>query len=137
MSKLKIKDWRISDQIFPSLSGSGISVISITTLWRPSPLMISSVSLIHYLNSNSPYCLPYNSYDANLENLVFDQLITPLIDIFLSSHYLSVGFCKDEMVTRESLRVFWIVPLGFEIQQFDWSQAISDTIRTKLKIQTV
>ena len=29
------------------------------------------------LTSNSPYCLPYNSYDVNLENLVLDQLIIP------------------------------------------------------------
>ena len=29
------------------------------------------------LLSNSPYCLPYNSYDVSLENLVFDQLIIP------------------------------------------------------------
>ena len=29
--------------------------------------------------SNSPYCLPYNSYDVNLENLVLDQLIIPCL----------------------------------------------------------
>ena len=29
------------------------------------------------LISNSPYCLPYNSCDLNLENLVLDQLIIP------------------------------------------------------------
>ena len=27
--------------------------------------------------SNSPYYLPYNSYDVNLENLLLDQLIIP------------------------------------------------------------
>ena len=27
--------------------------------------------------SNSSYCLPYNSYDVNLENLILDQLIIP------------------------------------------------------------
>ena len=26
---------------------------------------------------NSPYCLPYSSYDVNLEDLVLDQLIIP------------------------------------------------------------
>ena len=26
------------------------------------------------LISNSPYCLPYNTYDLSLENLVLDQL---------------------------------------------------------------
>ena len=29
------------------------------------------------LISNSPYCLPYNSYDVSSENLVLDQLIIP------------------------------------------------------------
>ena len=26
---------------------------------------------------NSPYCLLYNSYDVNMENLVLDQLMIP------------------------------------------------------------
>ena len=29
------------------------------------------------LTSNSPYYLPYNSYDVSSENLVLDQLIIP------------------------------------------------------------
>ena len=29
------------------------------------------------LISNSPYCLPYSSCDASLENLVLDQLLIP------------------------------------------------------------
>ena len=29
------------------------------------------------LISNSPYCLPYNSYDVSSENLVLDQPIIP------------------------------------------------------------
>ena len=41
------------------------------------------------LISNSPYCLPYTSCDVSLENLVLDQLIIPLINIFLYSHNLS------------------------------------------------
>ena len=41
------------------------------------------------LISNSPYCLPYTSCDVSLENLVLDQLIIPLIKIFLYSHNLS------------------------------------------------
>ena len=52
------------------------------------PLPLSAQNL----NSNSPYCLLYNSYDASSENLVLDQLkkssnlsfiilITCLIDI--------------------------------------------------------
>ena len=33
--------------------------------------------------SNSRYCLPYNSYEASLENLLLDQLVIPLIVFFL------------------------------------------------------
>ena len=31
----------------------------------------------HDLISNSPYCLPYSSYEVSLENLVLDQLVIP------------------------------------------------------------
>ena len=31
---------------------------------------------------NFPYCLPYNSYDVSLENLVLEQLIIPLLIFF-------------------------------------------------------
>ena len=34
------------------------------------------------LISNSPYYLPYNSYDVSLENLVLDQLIIPWLIFF-------------------------------------------------------
>ena len=34
------------------------------------------------LIGNSPYCLPYNSYDVSLENLVLEQLIIPLLIFF-------------------------------------------------------
>ena len=30
------------------------------------------------LVNNSPYCLPYNSCDVSLENLVLDQMIIPI-----------------------------------------------------------
>ena len=29
------------------------------------------------LISNSPFCLPYNSYDVSSDNLVLDQLLIP------------------------------------------------------------
>ena len=32
--------------------------------------------------SNSPYCLPYSSYDVNLENLVLDQPIIPQLIVY-------------------------------------------------------
>ena len=28
---------------------------------------------------NSPYCLPYNSHGVSSQNMVLDQLITPLL----------------------------------------------------------
>ena len=34
------------------------------------------------LISNSPYCLPYNSYNVRLENLELDQLIIPQFIFF-------------------------------------------------------
>ena len=38
----------------------------------------------HYqdLISNSPYCLPYNSYDVNSENLALDQLKISALTFF-------------------------------------------------------
>ena len=38
----------------------------------------------HYqdLISNSPYCLPYNFYDVNSENLALDQLKIPTLTFF-------------------------------------------------------
>ena len=40
---------------------------------RLPPLTLNSQDLI----SNSPYCLPYNCYDVNLENLVLNQPTIP------------------------------------------------------------
>ena len=34
------------------------------------------------LINNSPYSLPYNSYDVSLENLVLDQLIFPWLTFY-------------------------------------------------------
>ena len=36
------------------------------------------------LISNSPYCLPYNSYDVNSENLALDQLKIPALTFSFS-----------------------------------------------------
>ena len=41
------------------------------------------------LINNSPYCLPYDSYDASSDNLVLDQLANPQTYIFLYSRHLS------------------------------------------------
>ena len=44
----------------------------------PSNNLTSGMSLEPFhsqdLLSNYPYCLPYNSYDVSLENMVLDQL---------------------------------------------------------------
>ena len=31
------------------------------------------------MNNNSPYCLAYNSYRVSAENLVWDQLLIPML----------------------------------------------------------
>ena len=41
------------------------------------------------LISNSPYCLPNDSYNVSLENLVADQLVIPLFIFLLNSYHLS------------------------------------------------
>ena len=48
-------------------------------------VIITSLTLrSHDLMNNSPYCLPYNSYDVSSENLVLDQLIIPFtISLFI------------------------------------------------------
>ena len=38
---------------------------------------------------DSPHCLLYNFYDVSFEIFILDQLIIPLIHIFLYSHHLS------------------------------------------------
>ena len=54
----------------------------------------------HNLISNSLYCLTYNSFDVNLENLVLDQLIIPWL-IF----YFIIITCLLDIVRRNSLLV--------------------------------
>ena len=62
----------------------GIQIDSCIRDTRNHALIESQVSLTehftlrsHNLISNSPYCLPYNSYDVGLENLKLDLLIIP------------------------------------------------------------
>ena len=56
------------------------------------------------LISNSPYCLPNNSFDVSSEKLGIGSAINPLIDIFLHSHHLSAWYCTD-IVRRNSFLV--------------------------------
>ena len=43
------------------------------------------------LFSNSPYCLPYHSYDVSLENLVLDHLIT--LQLIFSFVHITYNIC--------------------------------------------
>lgn len=61
-----------------------VQLMSVTTA-LPLKNSISKLSVKHTVTSykpdlklqNSPYCLPYSSYDTSLENLVLYQLTTP------------------------------------------------------------
>ena len=53
-------------------------ILSKETIKIPSPQSFHSKDII----CSSPYCLPYNSQDISLENLVLDQLIVPKLIIF-------------------------------------------------------
>ena len=67
-------------------NSESLAVIKTFTSWP-----ISLPDLI----SNCPYCVLCNSYDVVWEILVLDQVIIPLIDIFLYSHHLSAWYCTD------------------------------------------
>ena len=51
--------------------GTAMAVSTAVNLFTPLDLM-----------SNSPYCLPYNSYDISSENLELDQLIILQLTFF-------------------------------------------------------
>ena len=52
--------------------------------------------------SNSPFCLPHNSYDVTVENLILDQLIVPLLIFLFFSDHLCTWYCTD-IVRRNSV----------------------------------
>ena len=52
--------------------------------------------------SNTPFCLPHNSYDVTVENLILDQLIFPLLIFLLFSDHLCAWYCTD-IVRRNSV----------------------------------
>ena len=56
-------------------------------------------------HSNSPYCLPYNSYNVTLENWILDQLIIPSLIFFfiLSTSLLNIVL----MLWGEILSWWW------------------------------
>lgn len=55
--------------------------------------------------SNSPFFLSYNSYCASSKNSILDQLITPLIDIFLYSRHLSARYCINIVKIKSGRRI--------------------------------
>ena len=59
-----------------------------SSLWICVVFAISEHFYSQDLISNSPYCVPYNSCNVSLKNLVLDQH-NPFIDIFLCSPHLS------------------------------------------------
>ena len=75
------------------------------------------------LIDTSPHCLPYN-YDVTFKNLVSDQPIIPIIDVFFYSHHLSSWYCIDivrrnsVLVTDGSYRVNYFI----EKLQMGWKQ---------------
>ena len=62
------------EQSWASKLHQGENRTIIVNNWETLPLcpLTPKISLV-----NSPYCLPYNSYNVNLENLVSDQLVIP------------------------------------------------------------
>ena len=60
--------------------------ITLQTKTKRYCLLFHSQDLI----SNSPFCLLHNSYDVSVKNVIFDQLIMPLvIYVFIYAHHLS------------------------------------------------
>ena len=75
---LKEKEWlkiqqklEINRGVFLCSNSSGRIIVAI----RSSFLTLSLPRSI----SNSPFCLPYNSYDVSSDNLLLDQLLIPLL----------------------------------------------------------
>ena len=67
-------------------NSESLAVIKTFTTWPiPHPDLIS----------NCPYCVLCNSYDVVWEILALDQVIIPVIDIFLYSHPLYAWYCTD------------------------------------------
>ena len=68
-------------------------ILTETCSWKPLHLdpFHSQISLIIVLTQ----CFLFNSYDVVWESLVLDQVIIPVIDIFLYSHPLYAWYCTD------------------------------------------
>ena len=68
-------------------------------------LLSLTLSLPDLILSNTPYCLPYSSYDVSTENLVLDQLtITQLI--FLFFFILITSFLDIVLILKGEI-LFW------------------------------
>ena len=66
-------------------------------------LLSLTLSLPDLILSNTPYCLPYSSYDVSTENLVLDQLtITQLIFLFI----LITSFLDIVLILKGEI-LFW------------------------------
>ena len=66
-------------------------------------LLSLTLSLPDLILSNTPYCLPYSSYDVSKENLVLDQLtIAQLIFLFI----LITSFLDIVLILKGEI-LFW------------------------------
>ena len=64
------------------------------------PIIALTLSL-----SRSPYCLPYNSYDVSLENLIQEQLIIPLMIFF----FILVTWLLDILLLLKGEMLSWVL----------------------------
>ena len=73
--------------------------------------------------SNSPYCLPYNSVNVNLENLVLDQPIFPLLIFF----FIFINCLLDIVSIPWGEILFWSLmgARGLKTKS-PWSQTLND-----------
>ena len=53
----------------------------------------------------SPYCLPHNSYDVSLENLIQEQLIVPLMILF----FILVTLLLDILLLLKGEMLSWVL----------------------------
>ena len=81
------------------------------------------------LINNSPYCLPYNIYDAISENLELDQLKNPLTYIFfiLITRLIDIVRRNSILVTHGSLRVKLMIACIFKVLMQRYSFCVSHT----------
>ena len=87
------------------------------------------------LISNSPYCLPNNSFDVSSEKLDIGSTYNPLIDIFLYSHHFSAWYCTD-IVERNSVLVTYGVK-GSSEPRVMWSFSLFTCLTASCSLRSL